>query len=258
MAKEIQAAGLTSGATYYAIVRKTAGALVWNKDTPGFEALVAGNLAHYALAMAEIAGTGDYTADFPAGITVPDRYEVAISRQAGGSPAWTDTVATGGSIDWTGTAVATIQAANNTGQTSPLPADLQTVKGQTVTAAAGVTFPASVASQLNAPSWYTAPQIPPTAAAITTAVVAAMATAPVGSVAAGVTLAAGGLDAVIVEAGLNARQALSLNAAALDGVLSGAGTGTITIKGAGVATTRIVATTDTAGNRSVVTLTPPA
>lgn len=78
------------------------------------------------------------------------------------------------------------------------------------------------------------------------------------ALASGVVLSATGLDSVVVESGLNARQALSLVGAALAGILSGAGTATITIKGAGVATTRIVATCDADGNRSALTLTPPA
>jgi hypothetical protein len=74
----------------------------------------------------------------------------------------------------------------------------------------------------------------------------------------GYSLAAAGLDAIVVETGLNARQALSVNAAALAGVLSGAATTTVTVKGAGVATTRITATVDADGNRSAVTLALPS
>jgi hypothetical protein len=74
----------------------------------------------------------------------------------------------------------------------------------------------------------------------------------------GYALAANGLDSIVVETGLNARQALSINASASGGKLSGAATTTITILGAGVATTRILATVDEDGNRSAVTLTPPA
>jgi hypothetical protein len=75
---------------------------------------------------------------------------------------------------------------------------------------------------------------------------------------AGYSLAAAGLDSIVVETGLNARQALAVNAAALAGVLSGAATTTVTVKGAGVATTRITATVDADGNRSVVTLALPS
>lgn len=67
--------------------------------------------------------------------------------------------------------------------------------------------------------------------------------------AAGVRLRADGLDAIVVEAGINARQALAIDLAASAGTLAGAGSGLITIKGAGVADTRITAATDQSGNR---------
>jgi hypothetical protein len=74
-----------------------------------------------------------------------------------------------------------------------------------------------------------------------------------------VTLSPLGLDAVQVETGVNARQALSPILAACAGVASGLGSGTVTFKaGNAPATTRIVATTDTAGDRTAVTLTLPA
>jgi hypothetical protein len=90
----------------------------------------------------------------------------------------------------------------------------------------------------------------------------------VGSVTAGVTvatnndktgyrLAAAGLDAIVVETGVNARQALSPILAASAGVLLGAGTGTIVLKGGNVAVTRISATVDNTGNRTAVTLSLP-
>jgi hypothetical protein len=61
-----------------------------------------------------------------------------------------------------------------------------------------------------------------------------------------------------VEAGVNARQALSPILAACAGTVSGAGTGTIVINGGNVVATRITATTDGAGNRTAVTLYLPA
>jgi hypothetical protein len=73
----------------------------------------------------------------------------------------------------------------------------------------------------------------------------------------GYTLAPSGLDAIQVEAGVNVRQALSPILAASAGVLLGAGTGTIVIKGGNVALTRITASTDNAGNRTAVTLSLP-
>jgi hypothetical protein len=74
----------------------------------------------------------------------------------------------------------------------------------------------------------------------------------------GYTLSSAGLDAVLVESGVNARQALSPILAATAGVLLGDGTGTIVIKGGNVSTTRITATTDNVGNRTAVTLSLPA
>lgn len=71
-------------------------------------------------------------------------------------------------------------------------------------------------------------------------------------------LAAAGLDAIPVEAGINARQALSPILSAAAGVLTGAGTGTIIIQGANNSTHRIVATTDDAGNRLTVVLSLPS
>ena len=73
----------------------------------------------------------------------------------------------------------------------------------------------------------------------------------------GYILAAAGLDSVVIEPGINARQALSPILAATAGVVTGAGSGTITIKGGNVATTRIMAATDNLGNRSAVVLTLP-
>ena len=73
----------------------------------------------------------------------------------------------------------------------------------------------------------------------------------------GYALASNGLDAVLIEGNLNARQAMSLVLAASAGVISGSGTGVITIKGANTTATRIVAATDNAGNRSSIQLTLP-
>ena len=73
----------------------------------------------------------------------------------------------------------------------------------------------------------------------------------------GYSLTASGLDSIVVEPGVNARQALSPILAATAGVVTGAGSGTITIKGGNVATTRIMAATDNLGNRSAVVLTLP-
>ncbi len=74
-----------------------------------------------------------------------------------------------------------------------------------------------------------------------------------------VNLAPGGLDAVPIETGINARQALAPILAASAGSISGAGTGSIVITGGGTTLTRITAQTDPSGNRSTVHLNlPPA
>lgn len=75
---------------------------------------------------------------------------------------------------------------------------------------------------------------------------------------AGYALAPAGLDAVAIEPGINARQALAPILAATAGALSGAGGGTIVVKGGNSSTTRITATTDAAGNRTSVTLALPS
>lgn len=75
----------------------------------------------------------------------------------------------------------------------------------------------------------------------------------------GYSLAATGLDAVVIETGMNARQAMSVIASAVAGILSGAGTTTVVIKAAQEGTTtRISATCDADGNRSAITLTLPS
>jgi len=73
-----------------------------------------------------------------------------------------------------------------------------------------------------------------------------------------VKLTSDGLDAVQVEPGINARQALSPILAFAGGTLAGATTGTIVINGASTTTPRMTATTDADGNRTAVTLHLPA
>ena len=71
-------------------------------------------------------------------------------------------------------------------------------------------------------------------------------------------LASDGVDLVVIEVGVNLRQANALALAALAGKISGADGTTVTIKGADNSTTRILATVDSSGNRTSMTLTPPA
>jgi hypothetical protein len=91
---------------------------------------------------------------------------------------------------------------------------------------------------------------------------------PVSSVAAPVTvgtnndkigyaLALNGLDAISIETGVNLRQGFSSILAVCAGTISGAGTGTVVVKGANVTATRLIVVGDTAGNRTAVTLAFP-
>lgn len=78
----------------------------------------------------------------------------------------------------------------------------------------------------------------------------------VGSVVAGVALSASGLNAPIVETGLNAIDTMKLILASVAGTLSGAGTTTLIFKNPAGSATRLTVTTDADGNRTVVVATP--
>lgn len=74
----------------------------------------------------------------------------------------------------------------------------------------------------------------------------------------GYTLHSSGLDTVLVESGLNARQALAIIGASVAGRLSGASTANLAFDAMGVSgELRIAATVTSSGNRAVVTLSPP-
>lgn len=173
----------------------------------------------------------------------------------------------------------------STDVTGNVAADVQTIKTQTVTCAAGVTVGAYVGNAtaalavdasgrvdvgklLGAASQGAAGYVgidwskvtnPASTVGLTgttistTQVVASVTTKT------GYGLASDGLDAITVETGVNARQALAINAAALAGVLAGAAGTTVTIAAANNSgTNRITATVDSNGNRSAVTLNLPA
>lgn len=114
-----------------------------------------------------------------------------------------------------------------------VPANLQTIKGQTVVCAGTVTIPAATLAS-------------------TTNIAAAS----------GVALAGAGLDAIVVETGVNARQSLSAILASATGVLSGAvaagSTGTTLLKNPAGTETRASVVLDGEGNRTSVSLNLPA
>jgi hypothetical protein len=73
-----------------------------------------------------------------------------------------------------------------------------------------------------------------------------------------VELQADGIDQIVVETGVNARQCLSALGAALAGVLAGVGTGSITFEAIGnPGTVRITCVNDLLGNRNTVVLNLP-
>lgn len=73
-----------------------------------------------------------------------------------------------------------------------------------------------------------------------------------------VVLASNGVDKIFPEAGLNMRQSIALIGAGSSGKSSGLGGTNPKYQGMNNTTERINATTDKSGNRSAVTLTPPA
>ncbi len=107
MAGEIELAYGTTGRTLYAVVRSTTGT-VWNTAGSAFEAFNAANWADYDVALAEQGASGYYVGDFPAGIVTAGVYNVEARDRAGGSPAVTDPPAGAGSLEWTGSAVASL------------------------------------------------------------------------------------------------------------------------------------------------------
>jgi hypothetical protein len=75
----------------------------------------------------------------------------------------------------------------------------------------------------------------------------------------GYKLASDGMDQVTIEAGINARQALSLIGAACAGVATGLDTTTVTFAAMGLPSVpRINSSVNFLGNRLAITLTPPA
>lgn len=104
MSREIQAAGLATGATYYARVRRISDNYVWNTSgTPAFQVYATAQVANYDIAMTEEgSASGSYVGDFPTGITTPGDYGIEVFKRIGGSPAEGDPLVGKGSIYWNG------------------------------------------------------------------------------------------------------------------------------------------------------------
>lgn len=98
MANELHAL-YTTGSTLYVQIYSAAGT-VWNGTT--LTTLVTASWTDYDVAMTETSGSGHYFATFPAGITTAGTYFITAYKQAGGSPAASDTVVSQGLLIWDG------------------------------------------------------------------------------------------------------------------------------------------------------------
>lgn len=90
-----------SGKTLYAQLRRATDGQIWTGST--WELPTAADWASYALAMTEASTTGYYYGSMP-GSLAAGLYGVAYFMQVGGSPATTDPLVCGQSLDWSGTA----------------------------------------------------------------------------------------------------------------------------------------------------------
>jgi hypothetical protein len=106
MAGEIQTLA-TSGSTVYAQVFNRANGQIWNTSLAAFQAYATANIANYAITMTEQGvASGIFLGNFPA--AAAGSYSVVVRTRAGGSPAETDTPIAAGPIEWTGSAVASL------------------------------------------------------------------------------------------------------------------------------------------------------
>lgn len=78
-----------TGANLYAIIHNPNGQ-VWNNNTLAFEAYNGANWTNYAIPLSEQAGSGYYSAAYPAAIPATVLTTELIYQRAGGAPALTD------------------------------------------------------------------------------------------------------------------------------------------------------------------------
>lgn len=99
MAREIRFQNFQrTGQTIYAVIDFQG--LRW--DGASFVTPTAGAWPSYAVAMTEDAGTGHFTANVPAGITVWGRLDYRVYKQSGASPDLSDNYETADSVIWSG------------------------------------------------------------------------------------------------------------------------------------------------------------
>lgn len=104
MANELQAQN-TSGKTVYAVVLNATGS-VWNGTA--FVTPASANWATYAIALAEVGGTGLYEGNFPA--VAAGVYSVIAFQQVGGTPAVSDINLGASPFHWDGAAEVPLSA----------------------------------------------------------------------------------------------------------------------------------------------------
>ena len=102
MAKEIEFTDTTGQADYANVLNATG--QWYNTVGAAFENFNAANWSQYKIAATEYGSSGVYEADMPS--VAAASYNLVARRQAGGSPAQSDTIVGTGSIDWTGAIVA--------------------------------------------------------------------------------------------------------------------------------------------------------
>jgi len=100
MSNELRCTYNGSGATLYAIVRRTSDNYVWNGTA--FESWDDASIGDYDVALSDRGGD-EYSADFPSSISA-GTYRIGYYNQAGASPATTDTRLRTAMLYWNGTA----------------------------------------------------------------------------------------------------------------------------------------------------------
>jgi hypothetical protein len=118
MAGEIQARGLPTGQTAYALIHNGIGQY-WNIATTLFENFTGANFANYAVSIVEQGSTGCYVGTFPPQITA-GVYGIEARLQLGGSPAQSDPSVAGENFQWQGSAVLPLSALASSGQVSQI------------------------------------------------------------------------------------------------------------------------------------------
>lgn len=108
-----------SGDTLYAVITNRSGQY-WNTASTSYEAFTVANWGDYAVSLSEDGSTGKFQLTFPSGISGGEN-DIDIRKQAGGSPATSDTSVASTAVVWDGSDIfapfntVTTQTVNITG-----------------------------------------------------------------------------------------------------------------------------------------------